>query len=75
MSSSIIGKIDRIEFGSGTWALIADTGETYELMGMPVELAEVEGKVKITGKIREDVMTFAMIGSVLEVESFEVVNK
>ncbi len=75
MSSSIVGRIDRIEFGSGTWALITDTGETYELMGMPAELAEVKGKVKIKGKIREDVMTFAMIGSVLEVESFELVNK
>jgi hypothetical protein len=74
MSLSFVGRIDRVEFGSGTWVLITDASETYELMSMPAELAEVKGKVKITGNIREDVMTLAMVGSVLEVESFEIVN-
>lgn len=74
MSLTVVGKIDRVEFGSGTWVLISDTGETYELMSMPARLAEVKGKVKITGNLRENVMTLAMVGSVLEVESFEIVN-
>jgi hypothetical protein len=75
MSLSVVGRVDRVEFGTGTWVLIADTGETYELMDMPSELADITGKVKIKGKIREDVMTVAMVGPVLAVESFEVANK
>jgi hypothetical protein len=31
-------------------------------------------KVKVKGQVRDDVMTMAMIGPVLEVKSFEVVE-
>jgi hypothetical protein len=74
MSLSIIGRIERVELGTGCWSLTAETGETYEIMNMPEELVGVKNKVKVIGKIRDDAMTLAMIGSVLEVESFEVVE-
>lgn len=69
---TITGKITWIEQGSGTWALVSDDGKTYELYGDKAAALDTEGqKVTVKGDIREDVMTMAMIGPVLEVQSFE----
>jgi cytochrome c-type biogenesis protein CcmE len=59
--------------GAGTWALVSDQGETYEIyQGAPKDLLREGLQVKVNGTIRDDVMTIAMIGPVLEVKSFEV---
>ena len=72
---TITGTVTRVDMGAGTWALSGDDGQTYELYGSKAEELKTEGqKVSVTGTIREDVMTIAMIGPVLEVESFEVVS-
>ena len=68
----ITGKIEKKGFGFGTWALVTEDGTTYELKDPPQELKKSLAKVQIEGKIREDVMTIAMIGQVLEIESFKV---
>jgi D-arabinose 5-phosphate isomerase GutQ len=73
MSLTVTGIIERKGLGPGVWALISDSGETYELQKTPSELRKVGLKVTITGETRSDVMTFAMIGPVLEVHSFEVI--
>ena len=72
MSTVITGKVERKAFGLGVWALVADNGTTYELMNAPKDLTQTKSQVKVTGKIREDVMTVAMIGPVLEGVSFQV---
>jgi hypothetical protein len=72
MSISVTGQVKRIALGTGTWALIADSGQTYELMEPPAELTQTTAKVTIIGQIRPDVMTLAMIGPVLEVTSFQI---
>ncbi|NDJ18316.1 hypothetical protein [Myxacorys almedinensis] len=69
---TLTGVIQRKGFGTGTWALDADDGKSYELHHPPSDLQKVGLKVKIDGQIREDVMTIAMIGPVLEVQSFTV---
>jgi len=74
MSDRFTGVVERRGFGVGAWALVADTGKVYELKNAPKELQQASMKVKITGQIKKDVMTLAMIGPVLEVESFEVVK-
>lgn len=74
MSITVTGKIEKQGFGLGTWALITETGETYELKDPPSSLQQSHSKVKVEGQIREDVMTLAMIGPVLEVENFEVIE-
>lgn len=57
---------------SGTWVLVSDTGETYELY-KPSENLRQEGlKVEIKGNIRSDVMTIAMVGQILEVKEFSI---
>ena len=74
MNITVTGRIERKGFGPGTWALVSEEGDTYELKDAPQELRQPHAKVKVEGQIREDVMTFAMIGPVLEVQSFEVLN-
>jgi sarcosine oxidase gamma subunit len=74
MSISITGVIEHKGIGPGTWALVADSGETYELKNAPADLKKSELKVKVEGQVRDDVMTFAAIGPVLEVKSFEVLE-
>lgn len=72
MSIQVEGTIERQGFGPGTWALVSLSGETYELHKAPKDLQKSGLKVKVKGQIREDVMTIAMIGPVLEVQHFEV---
>ncbi|NEP06193.1 MULTISPECIES: hypothetical protein [Okeania] len=73
-SITVTGTVEKKGFGTGTWALVTENGETYELKDAPTELCKSDLKVSITGTIRDDVMTLAMIGPVLEVESFEVLE-
>ncbi len=74
MSISLTGTIERKGLGPGTWALVTEAGETYELKDAPSEIRKSELKVRVQGEVRKDVMTFAMIGPVLEVQSFEVLS-
>ncbi|MEE3716151.1 hypothetical protein V2H45_05260 [Tumidithrix elongata RA019] len=75
MKIQIKGTIQFHEFGMGAWAVVAESGEQYELMQpAPSQLLQAGLSVKITGVLREDIMTMAMIGAVLQVESFEVVT-
>ncbi|MBD2017156.1 hypothetical protein H6F96_24715 [Microcoleus sp. FACHB-53] len=74
MSINVKGVIERKGLGPGTWALVTDSGETYELKDAPDELKKSDLKVKVEGQVRDDVMTFAMIGPVLEVKSFKVLD-
>lgn len=74
MSLTITGTIERKGFGPGTWALTEADGKSYELHKPPEQLRHAGLKVKVEGTIREDVMTFAMIGPVLEVSHFEVLS-
>ncbi|PSB28011.1 hypothetical protein [Stenomitos frigidus] len=66
------GTIERKGFGTGTWALVSTSGETYELHKAPKELQHAGLKVSVEGQIRKDVMTIAMIGSVLEVNHYKI---
>ena len=72
MSIQVTGIIERQDIGPGTWAFVTETGETYELKDAPAELTKSGLKAQVEGEIRDDVMTLAAIGPVLEVVSFEV---
>ncbi|MGF1480117.1 MAG: DUF5818 domain-containing protein [Cyanophyceae cyanobacterium] len=72
MRITVTGKIERKGIGAGTWALVTEAGETYELTNAPQPLRQPQAKVRVEGNIRQDVMTVAMIGPVLEVRSYEV---
>ena len=74
MNISVTGTIEKKDFGLGTWALVTESNETYELYQPTPELQKNQIKVKIEGIIRDDIMTLAMIGAVLEVKSFEILG-
>ena len=74
MSINVTGVIERKGLGPGTWALVTDSGEAYELKNAPDELKKANLKVKVEGQVRDEVMTFVMIGPVLEVKSFMVMD-
>lgn len=73
MDITVTGKITKKGFGFGVWALVTPEGTTYELREVPVILCQENEQVTITGKIREDIMTVAMIGPVLEIKSFNLI--
>ena len=74
MSITVEGTIQRIAMGPGTWAL-ETPGETYELYNSgPEGLRQAGLRVKVEGNLRPEVMTFAAIGPVLDVQSFEILN-
>lgn len=75
MSTTVTGTIQHRDIGTGAWALVTDDGVSYEIpRSADKKLLKAGQKAKVTGQVREDVMTTAMIGPVLEVKSFEVVN-
>jgi hypothetical protein len=71
MTITVTGTIEHQDIGVGAWTLITDQGETYELKDAPPALCQANTRVEVTGIIRDDVMTLAMVGPVLEVQSFE----
>ncbi|WP_066424896.1 hypothetical protein [Anabaena sp. 4-3] len=75
MSITITGTIERRQVGMGAWALVTNEGVTYEILkGADKELLKAGQQAQVTGQVREDIMTIAMIGPVLEVQSFELLN-
>ena len=74
MSITVTGTSQRRDIGMGAWALVTDEGNTYEILkSADKNLLKAGQRAKVTGQVREDIMTTAMIGPVLEVRSFEIV--
>jgi hypothetical protein len=68
----LTGIIKYIDLGMGAWALVTSSGEQYELLQpAPAELLKEGIQVVVTGEIRDDVMTIAAIGPVLDVKQFQ----
>jgi hypothetical protein len=75
MTITATGTIERRNIGLGAWAFVTEDGVTYEIpKSSDKSLLKAGQKAKVTGKIREDLMTTAMIGSVLEIHDFEVLS-
>jgi len=56
------------------WAFVTEDGVTYQIpKSADKNLLKSGQKAKVTGEVRNDLMTTAMIGPVLEVHSFEVI--
>ena len=72
MSITVTGTVQQKGFGWGTWALVTEAGKTYELYEPVPQLQQAGLAVAITGQVREDIMTLAAIGPVLEIESFQL---
>lgn len=64
------GTIQFLDLEGGVWVLTTATGQRYQLFRAPRELLQEGLGVTVTGQIREDVMTVAQVGPVLEVTGF-----
>ncbi|HIK40379.1 hypothetical protein HPC62_17310 [Thermoleptolyngbya sichuanensis A183] len=74
MMLTLEGTVEKSTLGMGAWALKTEQG-TYEIMkNAPEGLLKAGQQVRVTGKVRDDVMSIAMIGPVLEVSGFEVMG-
>jgi len=71
MTIKVSGKVGKKGFGFGVWALETEDGKVYELKDPAPELTQITKSVTVEGVIREDIMTIAAIGPVLEVTSFQ----
>ena len=75
MSITVTGTIEHRDIGVGAWTLVTEEGRTYQIMrGADKKLLQSGQKAEVTGKVREDIMTTAMIGPVLEVNSFNLIS-
>lgn len=69
------GKIEYVPMGTGAWALVTDDGITYEIYnGEPIAIQQDGATVTIEAIIRDDVMSLAAIGPIVEVMSFELLD-
>lgn len=74
MNMTITGTIERRNIGLGVWAFVTEDGVTYQIpKSADKNLLKSGQKAKVTGQVRDDLMTTAMIGPFLEVHSFEVI--
>ncbi|MBV6625429.1 MAG: hypothetical protein KI793_21295 [Rivularia sp. (in: Bacteria)] len=75
MSIKVKGTVERRDVGMGAWAFVSEDGKTYEIMrGADKTLLQAGQKAEVTGDVREDIMSAAMIGPMLEVKSFNITN-
>lgn len=70
MSVQITGTVEYQDIGVGVWALVSEGGETYELSNPPMQLQQPGLKCTVEGTVKEGSMSIAMIGPILEVNSF-----
>jgi hypothetical protein len=74
MNIQIAGTVEYIDIGPGTWAILSDTDEQYEIWQPAPEAILQEGlKVTVTAKVRDDIMSMAAISVVIEIEDFHIV--
>ena len=71
MNIQIAGTVEYIDIGTGTWAIVTDTDEQYEIW-QPEAILQEGLKVRVTAKVRDDVMSMAAIGDVIEIEDFHI---
>ncbi|MEY2914154.1 MAG: hypothetical protein RLZZ184_3463 [Cyanobacteriota bacterium] len=75
MNVTITGTIERRNIGLGAWAFVTEDGVTYQIpKSADKNLLKSGQKAKVTGEVRNDLMTTAMIGPVLEVDDFELMT-
>ncbi|ASC74259.1 hypothetical protein XM38_052340 [Halomicronema hongdechloris C2206] len=70
---TLAGTIQRVQMGPGTWTLTTADGSTYELhANLPEALQQPGLSVRLQGRLRDDVMTLAMVGPVFEITDYEI---
>jgi len=73
MNIEIVGTVEYVDIVTGAWAIATDSDQQYEILQpAPSELLQDGLKVSVTATIRDDVMSLAMLGDIIEVLDFKV---
>jgi hypothetical protein len=67
----LVGTVVYKEVEGGCLGLTADTGKTYELMGGDRAVLTAGARVRVVGRLREDIATICQIGTPFQVTSAE----
>ena len=71
---TIEGVIKRSPLGPGAWTIIG-MGRTVQIFrNQPEDILQEGLKVRVTGKMRPDIMTAAMVGPVFEITDFQMLG-
>ena len=71
---TIEGVVTRSHLGVGTWTIVG-MGRTVQIFrNKPEDILQEGLKVRVTGKIRTDIMTAAMVGPVFEIDRFQILG-
>lgn len=72
---TIEGVVTRSRFGgAGAWTIVG-MGRTVQIFrNQPEEILKDGLKVRVTGKMRPDIMTAAMVGPVFEIASVQILD-
>lgn len=71
---TIEGVVKRSLLGPGAWTIMG-MGRTIQIFrNQPQEILQDGLKVRVTGKMRPDIMTAAMVGPVFEVTDFQILG-
>lgn len=63
--------VSRVEVGRGCWGLRTDDGESYQLIRGPEELYQDGLRVVCWGRVRDDMGSACMIGTIFEVVGWQ----
>lgn len=71
---TIEGVVTRSRLGVGAWTIVG-MGRTVQIFrNKPEEILKDGLKVRVTGKMRPDIMTAAMVGPVFEIASAQILD-
>ncbi|MBN1633529.1 MAG: hypothetical protein JW917_05120 [Ignavibacteria bacterium] len=71
---TITGTVKYLSFEGGFYGIAGDDGKNYEPRNLIEEFQEDGLKVKVTGKIRTDVMSYRQWGEILEITDIEIAS-
>jgi hypothetical protein len=68
------GTIRRTDLEGGAWTLVSDQGLVYQLKGGGSGLRVDGARAEIEGKLETSLMGLAMVGEILSVRSFRLLD-
>ncbi len=69
-----IGTVQRTDLEGGSWLLLSKQGVTYQLEGGGRDLRVDGRRVEVDGQIAAEEMGIAMVGDILEVKSYRILD-
>ena len=71
---TFVGTVHRTDLEGGHWTLVTDQGVVYQLKGGDASLLKDGARAEVTGRIATEQVGIAMMGDVLEVKSYRLLD-